>query len=634
MKWFYVTSLAVVALLAASPMFFLPRRDGDEYAGKIVRYDLYGSPIKSMDPATCGDTTSSSFQSFLYEGLYHYHYLKRPAYDHVVPQLAAEMPTIDAARLTYRIRLRPNVTYHRNPCFGVDAAGRWRTRTVKADDFVLAFRRVADYYVNTGLAWAFVNRIRGLTEYRSRTEKYKIGDFSRYDLPVEGIRAVDDLTLEIRLAEPYPQFLYVLAMHTYAPVPREAVDYWLATELDGEGARRPIPLDRRTTEFREPEQVVGTGPYRLKTWVRKARLVFERNPDFREEYYPTEGAPGDREAGLLDDAGKRVPFVDVFQYDFVAERHSSWMLFLTRQRDSSGISKEVFDSVVSPGRQLEARWRKRGIRLHNYWPPTVYWIVFNMEDPVLGASKSLRQALCLSFSVEDYLKVLHNGRGRRAMNILPSTFKGCAEAGGGPYYRLDRLLARKKLQQAKRELAAKGLLRRGEIPPLVLDFGGTDGETARRGEFFQQQFAQIGVKLKFLLNDWPKLQEKVNNKQCQMYTMGWHADYPDAQNFLQLYYSPNIEKQTNNANYSNPAFDALYEKARVLPDGPERTRLYAEMVRIISEDCPVLMLTEPQSYWLSYEWVKNSKPHPVAYGYAKYLRIDTELRRRLGGKER
>ena len=138
--------------------------------------------------------------------------------------------------------------------------------------------------------------------------------------------------------------------------------------------------------------------------------------------------------------------------------------------------------------------------------------------------------------------------------------------------------------------------------------------------------------MKFNTNDWPKLQEKVHNKQCQMYTMGWHADYPDAENFLQLYYSPNIEKQTNNSNYSNGEFDKLYEQVRVMPDSPERTELYAKMVNMISEDCPVLMLTEPLSYVLVYDWVRNVKPHPVGYGYAKYRRIDVELRRKLGGR--
>jgi ABC-type transport system substrate-binding protein len=637
MKWFYPIALLVVAGLTSTPIWLLgmlPQyQDRNAYEGKIVRYDLYGSAVRSIDPATCGDTTSSNFQGNVYEGLYTYHFLKRPAHSSVIPQLAAKMPTVSEDQLTYTIPLKQGVLYHRNPCFGLDANGDPATREMVADDFVLAFKRIADYHINTGLSWAFATRIKGLKDYRKKTQKYKIGDFSRYDLPVEGVKALDDHTLRITLAEPFPQFKYVLAMHAYAPIPREAVDYWLASEDDGDGGRRSIPVEKRRTEFREPKQSVGTGPYYIFDWQRKARFALMRNPDYRPVFYPTEGEPGDRQAGLLDDAGQRVPFIDVLHYDFVAETSSAWKLFLTRQRDSSGISKDVFETVINPRRELEDRWKRKGIRLHKYSQPAVYWIVFNMEDPVIGASKSLRQALSLSFDVKTYLRVLFNDRGRPAVNILPSTFQGWAEAGPSPYATFDLDRAKAKLEQAKKELAAAGQLVDGDIPPLELDFGATGGEMVRRGDFFRQQFAQVGIKLKPVYQDWPKLQEKVHNKQTQMYTMGWHADYPDAENFLQLYYSPNIEKGTNNSNYSSPAYDRLFEKVRVMPDSPERTALYAGMVNIISEDCPVLLLTEPVSYVLVYDWVKNVKPHPIGYGYTKYRRIDVDRRRELGGKE-
>ena len=645
MKGFYIIALAVVAALALTPFMFLPAPEPNRYANQVVRYGVYSSAVRSVDPATCGDTTSSLFIANVFEGLYTYHFLKRPAHSSVVPLLAADdqpKPDISPDGLTYTIKLRPGVRYHRNPCFGRDTTGEheWATRTMKARDFVLTFKRVADYHINAGLSWAFAERIKGITAYRKKTREYKVGDFTRYDLDVEGLKAIDDLTFQITLADPYPQFSYVLAMHVYAPIPREAVEYWLGTEDDGKGGRRKVPVDQRQTEFREAEQLVGTGPYLWKTFDRKNRIVLERNPGFREEKYPSEGAPAmdgapsDAELGLLDDAGKQVPFIDVLHYDYVAQSSSAWMLFLTRQVDAGAISEDVFKAVINPDKGLEDRWKRRHINLVKYWLPSVYWIVFNMEDPVIGESKALRQALCAAFDVESYLTVLFNDRGRRAVNILPNTFDGWAQAGPGPYAKLDMKRAKAKLAEAKKELGAKGLLVNGEIPPLTVDLGGRDSETAKRGEFFQQQFAKLGVELKVVLNDWPKLQEKVNNKQSQMYTMGWHLDYPDAENFLQLYYSGNIAKGTNNSNYSNPDFDALYEKVRVMPDTPERTELYVKMIHMISEDCPVLLLTEPQNYVLVYDWVKNYKPHPIGYGYSKYRRIDTELRRQLDGKER
>jgi ABC-type transport system substrate-binding protein len=666
MKYFYPLALLVVAGLTFWPLLVLEGEQIEEYQGQVVRFDVYGSAVRSLDPATCGDTTSSSFQGNVYEGLYSYHFLKRPV--ELVTQLAAEMPEISDDGKTYTIKIKPGVKYHRNPCFGPsnDKGHQWATRDVEARDFVLAFKRIADYHVNTGLAWAFSQQIQGIKDYRKKTSRYKIGDFSRYDLPVEGLQAVDANTLKITLDKPYPQFIYVLAMHVTAPVPREAVDYHLGTEGEPNN-RRSIPFEKRTTEFREAEEVVGTGAYMWDTFERKTKIVLVRNPDYRKEYYPKEGEGGnvklakeakqevlakggdpnkaqaayeevmlatsDKGQGLLDDAGKRVPFIDVLHYEHVHESYSAWLLFLTKQRDSSGISRDIFESVVEPGKKLAPRWKKKGIKLVTYWSPAVYWIGFNMEDPVVGKSKSLRQALCLCFDMDNYLKVLFNDRGKRAVNVLPSTFVGHKEAGPGPYYTLDMDRANKKIADARKELGKLGLLDNGAIPQLELDLGGTDEMTARRGQFIQQQFAKIGVDLKINLNDWPKLQEKVNNKQIQMFTMGWHADYPDAQNFLQLFYSPNIEKQTNNTNYSNRAFDKLYDRISTMQDSPKRTELYAKMVNMISEDVPVLLLTEPEGYVLFYRWVKNVKPHPIGYGFTKYWRIDTKLRRKLGGKE-
>ena len=630
MRWFYIISLAAVLILAGAPFWLLRAKQSDQYEGKVVLWDTYGAAVKSIDPATCGDTTSADKQGNFYEGLYCYHFLKRPL--EIIPQLAAEMPKISEGGLIYTIKILKGVKYHRNPCFGKTSDGRFKTRTVKANDFVLAFKRIADYHVNTGLAWAFLsNRIVGLDDWRERSRKYKIGDFSRYDEPVAGLKAIDDHTFQIRLIEPFPQFIYVLAMHVYAPIPHEAVAYWLGSRDDGAGGRIPIDVAERPTEFKRPEAVVGTGPYLLKEWNRKSRIVLVRNPEFRKEYYPSQGAPSDREAGLLDDAGKVVPFIDVLHMDFTEEAYSSWMLFLTKRKDASGIPRETFDFIVTPGKELTDEWHKRHIYLKKYTAPSIYWLVFNMENPLLGSSKSLRQAICLAYDVENHIKVLYNGRGKRAVNVIPSIFKGHTEAGPGEYYRLDPVAARKKIKQAKKELAAAGLLVNGEIPELKLDMGDRSAYATRFADFARQQFAKIGLKLKVIYNDWPTLQQKVHNKQTQIYTMGWHADYPDAENFLQLFYSPNMAKGTNNSNYSNPIFDELYEKIRTMPDTPERTKLYAKMTKIISEDTPVLLLSEPENFVLYYDWVKNVKPHPIGYGFLKYRRIDTALRQKLGG---
>ncbi|MDP7162262.1 MAG: ABC transporter substrate-binding protein, partial [Phycisphaerae bacterium] len=488
---------------------------------------------------------------------------------------------------------------------------------------------------STKLSLAFIqDKILGLDDFRKKTKRYTPGDFSRYDKEeLTGVAAVDEHTLQIRLKKRFPQFLYVLAMHVYAPIPREVIDYHLSSRPSGREGRVAIEMKERSTEIRNREAVVGTGPYVLTEWIRGGKIVLERNMDFRDDYYPSEGAPGDRQAGLLDDAGKKLPFVDVRYLTFVAEENPAWMLFLTKQRDVGGIPRDVFASVISPSRELTDRWRKRGIRLIKNPYPAIFWLAFNMEDPVVGSSRSLRQGLCLAFDVEGYIDVIYNGRGKRAVNTIPNTFKGHAEAGAGPYYRLDVNLAKKKIEEAKKELAAKGLLENGRIPQLTLDLPGRGEHYRRVAEFVQGEFRKVGIEIKVELNDWPTQQEKVHAKQCQIYAMGWHGDYPEAENFLQLYYGPNIGLGTNNTNYSNREFDRLFERAGTLAKIEDRAALYAKMAGMISQDCPVLLLSEPISFSLVYGWVHNFKPHPIGYGLSKYTRLDVKARRKAGGRE-
>jgi ABC-type transport system substrate-binding protein len=627
MKAFYLVALILAAAMVLSPFIFLRAEQTEVFEKKVASYGTYGAKIKSLDPATCGDTTSAWLQGEFYEGLYTYHYLKRPVV--VVPQLAAGMPEVSDDKLTYTIRLKQGVKYHRNPCFGRRANGVPKTRTMTAADFVLAFKRVADDHIRTNLALAFIiDKIAGLKEYRARTKGYARGDFSRYDLPVAGVQAVDEHTLRFRLVKPFPQFLYVLAMNSYAPIPREVVDYHLAREDDG---RRPIPLHERDAEIRRPEAAVGTGAYYLAEWVRANRIVLMRNEDFREAYYPTEGAPGDRAAGLLDDAGRRVPFIDARHYRFVAEEIPAWYLFLRKQVGVTGIPRDVFTQVITDDKQLTGDLAEEGIRLRTSTSPAVYWFAFNMADEVLGASKSLRQALQLAYDVEDHIEELLNGRGTRAKTYMPSTFEGHARAHSR-YARYDLAAARQKLRQARRELVAGKVIGKDDpLPTLTLSMG-QETFHRRMGEVAKRNFKRLGVELEIELNDWPTLQEKVRNKQAQIYSMGWHADYPDPENFLQLYYSPNIRRGTNNTNYANAAFDRLYEEASVMMPSAERTALYVKMLKMLNEDCPCLLLSEPVSFVLTHPWVANRKPHPIGYGYGKYARVDPALRKKAGGR--
>ena len=642
MRWFYVITVAVGILLGVSPFMLLPETDVSKLQGKVadplpagaqagaepgehemvVIFDVYGSKIKTLDPAVAGDVASATLQANVYESLYGYHYLKRPP--EIVPLLAESMPEVSADGLTYTIKIKKGVQYHRNECFGVKPDGTPKTRELVAEDFVLGFKRIADSHISTELAFAFIeDKVAGLTEYRARTESYAKGDMSRYQKErIDGVKALDDHTLQIKLKGPFPQLIYVLAMPNFVPIPHEVVSYYLS--------RRARPSPEILHDY---QAAVGTGPYYIETFADGGTIRLRRNNEFRPDYYPAEGEPSDKAAGLLDDAGKRVPFADVLNLDYVPEDNPAWMLFITRQCDLMGVPTEVYRQVITATKELDEKMVSQGISLLKYTQPAVYWFTLNMEDRVLGKSKSLRQAMNLAFNVEDFIKVIRNGRGIRAVNCVPGSFDGHDQAGPGPYSHYDLDAARKKVADARKELVSAGVIGAGEaIPPLVLDLGGTDEITRRVGEFTQQQWKAIGLDIKVEPQDWPTLLDKMRKKQCQIYSSGWVADYPDAENFLQLFYSPNIKRGTNNSNYSNGEFDKLYEKVVLMQPSPERTALYVRMINMISEDCPMVFQSEPVSFLLYHKWVHNVKPHPVGYGFAKYRRIDVEARRQAGGR--
>lgn len=654
MKSFYVVLSGVLTLAAAVIIVMLawPKQQASGQAQKespagpskerltalgedagVISYVSYVAKIRSLDPATAGDTTSASLQGNIYESLYAYHYLKRPV--EVIPQLADAMPELSTDQKTYTIKIRKGVKYCPNPCFGT-AEGKPKTREVTAHDFVLAFKRIADPHIVTPMSLAFIeDKVVGIKQYWDAAKAYAKGDFSRYDkLQIEGIKAMDDHTLQIRLTVPFPQLIYVLAISNYCPVPREVVGYWLERR-GADDDRAEIPLKQRDPRIIDYRAVVGTGPYYITSFKDGGDIILKRNPAFRDDYYPSEGAKEDKEAGLLADAGKKVPFIDTICWEFVREPQDLWTSFKEGNLDVSGIPLEHFKDVIAAKGELKDEWAKKGVRLVKSQEPSVYWYAFNMEDSVVGKSKSLRQALCLGLDVDAYIEVLRNGRGRRARNVVPASFGGEWDvkaqemAGPSPYAKLDLNLAKKKLEDAKKELVAAGVIKQGEpIPTLHLDLGGTDERTRRAGEAAMKQFKQLGIELKVTPNDWPTLQEKVHNRHCQIFSMGWHADYPDPENFLQLHYGSNIVLGTNNANYSNPDFDRLFEKAVAMQPSKERAELYARMLKILQEDCPVLLLDEPVNYLLVHSWLHNVKPHPIGYGMQKYRRIDEEARKK------
>ncbi len=583
-----------IPLLFLSLCFFsLFSCAGDKQASENVLRLALSSELPGFDPVHAGDGTSVDVQAQIMEPLFQYSYLKRPY--QLEPLIAEAMPQVSGDQLTYTIKLKKGVLFQDDPAFkATDGKGR----ELVAEDFIFQFKRIADVN-NKSSGWSFFDgRIKGLNEFRKMTQKTNKPDYS---YPVEGLKALDKYTLQIKLIEPYPQLMYVLAMPYSVPMAKEVLDAYGEEIIN---------------------HPVGTGPFKMQLWVRNSQLVLVRNPSFRGETYPVEGEAEDKVEGNLEDAGKPIPFVDKVQYSFIMEDQPLWLNFMKGKLDFGGIPKDNYDKAVTRERELSPEMKAKGIILRKSAVPMIGYIGFNMEDAVLGKNKYLRQALCLSFDVKKYIELFSNNRASAAQMIIPPDFEGYDPKYVHPYLRYDLKKAAELLEKAGFP-GGKGL------PALQLDIGSTDSTVRQMAEFIVKQFAQIGVVVTVNAMTWPQFLDKLNRRNVQIFALAWSGDYPDAENFLQLLYGPNASPGNNHSHYSNPAFDSLYDTIRVMPPSPQRTLLYKKMAMMINEDCPLLFTSNPIGFGLRYQWVHNSKRHFFANNVLKYIRIDTKMRHEM-----
>jgi ABC-type transport system substrate-binding protein len=382
-----------------------------------------------------------------------------------------------------------------------------------------------------------------------------------------------------------------------------------------------------------------------------ARMVLERNPNFHGEAYPHEGEPEDAAAGLLADAGKPLPFIDKVVFSREKEGIPYWNKFLQGYYDTSGIGSDQFDQAVRVSIEgdtnVTPEMEAKGIRLSTSVETTVGYIAFNWMDPVVGAQKGaeaaerarkLRHAISIAFDVEEQITIFANGRGIAAQGPIAPGIFGYREGREGMnpvvYDWIDGKPERKSIDVAKRLLAEAGYpggrdAKTGQ--PLVIYF-----DTVVRGagdkasfDWIRRQFDKLSIQLVIRDTDWNRFQEKIRKGDTQTFRLGWNADYPDPENFLFLLYGPQSRAKTqgeNAANYANPEYDALFEKVKSMPNGPERQKLIDRMVDIARADAPWIWGVHPKKYSLRHSWIANDKPNTMARNNLKYLKIDPQKR--------
>ncbi len=544
---------------------------------------------RTMDPVLVEETYSAYMTSLVYEGLLEYHYLKRP--HELIPSLAETMPTISSDGLEYIFKIRKGVHFTDHPSFR-DGKGR----EVKAKDFIYSFLRVADPKIGTGNFWIFDGHIKGLNEWRDVQKK--LGNTNYDELP-EGFSAPDDYTLKIKLTRKYPQLLFVLAMPITFVVPREVVE-----ALGPDFVNKPI----------------GSGPYKLVEWLKNSKVSFEKNPNYRGQVYPSEGEPGDKEANLLGDAGKTIPFASKIEYLVFVEDSTAWLTLKSGGVDVGGIPKDNYKEAIDVASQdLTEDFKKKGMFLRKAIDPDVTYLAFNLEDPVIKkGGVNLRRAIAHALDNKKNIEEFYNNRALQAHSPVPPGIAGYEEDFVNPYTEYN-------IEKAKEYLAKAGFPEGKGMPDLVYE--STQGATSRqRAEKVQRELQKIGINLKVNVNQFAELSKKLNDKKAQFWGIAWLADYPDAENFLQLLYGKNKAPGPNASNMDNPEYNKLYEQVRGMVDSPERRKLIRRMKEIFTEELPWIVETHRLAYQVNMPWTYNSKPGYMGSSPAKYMRVDPERR--------
>lgn len=654
----------------------------DEESAAEILYSSFSERPKRLDPATAYSASEYQFLGQIYEPPLQYHFLKRPYT--LEPLTVAQMPTVryldkdgkplpadasgdQVARSVYEFKIKPGILFQPHPALAKDASGEYRYHNLKpadlediyelrhfehqgareltAEDYIYQIKRLVHPKLHSPIAPTMSDYIIGLREYaktlkKAHTElvkakgKFAFLDLRDYDFP--GVELVDRHTYRVILKGKYPQFLYWQAMTFFSPMP------WEAERFYGQEGMKEKNLVLNWYP-------IGTGAYMMTENNPNRRIVLQRNPNYHDDFYPTEGEAGDAEAGLLKDAGKRLPFIERATYILEKESIPYWNKFLQGYYDNSGISSDSFDQAISFSAggevQLTPEMRDKNIGLATAVTTSISYMGFNMRDKVIGGdserARKLRQAISIAVDYEEFISIFANGRGIPAQGPLPPGIFGHrgGEQGINPYvyeWKNDRPV-RRSLAEAQQLMLEAGYENGRDVEtgePLTLYFeavsAGVDSKS--RLEWLRKQFAKLGIQLVIRATDYNRFQDKMRKGAGQIFMWGWNADYPDPENFFFLLYGPNskVEHKGENAgNYENAEFDRLFERMKNMENGPERQALIDRMVEIVHHDAPWLWGYYPKAFSLYHGWYHNVKPNLMANNTLKYKRLEADKREQL-----
>ncbi|TMH73032.1 MAG: bicyclomycin resistance protein [Betaproteobacteria bacterium] len=566
-------------------------------AEKVLRYAFLIAET-GFDPVQINDVYSSIIIANMFDPPLNYDYLARPS--KAKPNTAERLPEVSADGKTWTVRIRPGIYFADDPAF------KGKKRELVAQDYVYSMKRHFDPKSKSPNLYLLDKLVVGMDPVRKAA--LSGGKFD-YDRDVEGLRAIDRYTFRIVLNEPVPNMLYYLTYcNLSCAVAREVIEAY---------------------PDRSMEKPVGTGPYRLTQWKRSSRMVLERNPNYREEYYQEEPPADDpvKQAIAARLRGKRLPMIERIEVYVIEEAQPRWLAFLNAEHDMIERTPAEFVNLAVPEGRLAPNLQKKKVQLNRVSDLDLVFFYFGMEHPVVGGytpeKVALRRAIALAFDPDEWIRAVYYGQAIPAQSTVPPGAYGFDPETAGP-------LAEFNPAKAKALLDVYGYVDRDgdgyrEAPDgskLVLEMATTpDSQGKRTDELWRKFMDRVGIRVEFKKRQWPEHLKDSRAGKLMMWTLGWLASMPDADTFYVILNGPN-KGQSNQSRFDLPQWNALYDKSKVLPNSAERDQIYREMDKLFFAYAPLRPIAHRVVTGLSHPWVIGYQRHPVMREFWKYLDID------------
>ena len=600
MKSFRLAAVLLAALLLAC----VPAA-----AEKVLRM-AFRAAETGFDPQKVYDRYSAGVCENIFEPLITYDYLARPV--KLVPLVAETVPEPEENGTRYTFRLHPGILFADDPVF------KGRKRELIAKDVEYSIKRFRDPEVRSPYEWLFENKIVGLDELAEKAKK--TGHFD-YDAKIPGIEVRDRYTISFKLKEPDYDFLYFLAMPNVVPVAREVIEaYGADTQA----------------------HPVGTGPFMLKEWVRRSKIVLVKNPLHRgyelDTRYADPNDPWDRKV-MEDLRGVRLPALDRVEIYPIEDEQPRYLAFLNKEHDILDETPFAYINQVLPNGKLAPMLAKEGVNVFPELEPGITYYVFNMDatvggkpgeglpNPVGGYTPervALRRAMVMAHDREAEIAIIRKNQAIAMETPVPPGVVGYDPDLHSKSQDYNPARAKALLDMfGYVDRNGDGWREQPDGKPLVVRYKYTafNQENRQLAELWAKSLSDVGIRVEAQAVQFADLITDKRLGNFEMADSAWIADYPDAQNFLQLLYGPNTN-QSNESRFKLPEYDRLYEKSLKVPDGPERDRLYREMDRLVLAYAPWRLGVIRRYNHLQYPWVKGYKKHPILYTNFKYLDID------------